>query len=71
MKINIFFMSSQLLLIYNKMPLLYFVYSYTFDFLLLSVGYYFTYQRKQRSIYNWSFDLRLSKKLLAIFSSFR
>jgi O-antigen/teichoic acid export membrane protein len=54
----------KLLLIYFKMPLLYFVYAYTFDFLLLSVGYYFTYQRKQRSVFNWSFNFNLSKKLL-------
>jgi O-antigen/teichoic acid export membrane protein len=46
------------------MPLIWFVYAYTFDFLLLSIGYYFTYQRKQRSIYNWTFNFELSKKLL-------
>jgi O-antigen/teichoic acid export membrane protein len=54
----------KLSLIYFKMPLIWFVYAYTIDFLLLSVGYYFTYQRKQRSIFNWSFSSKLAKKLL-------
>ena len=53
----------KLFLIYNKMPLEWFVYAYTFDFLLISIGYYFTYQRKQRSILKWSFNFDLSKKL--------
>lgn len=55
----------KLALIYYKMPLLYFVYAYAFDFLLLSVGYYFTYQRKGRSIFNWSFNSKLAKTLLS------
>ncbi|WP_295800389.1 flippase [Mucilaginibacter sp.] len=54
----------KLLLIHLQMPLIWFVYAYTFDFLLLSIGYYFTYQRKQRSVYNWTFNFELSKKLL-------
>ncbi|MDB4922593.1 flippase [Mucilaginibacter sp.] len=54
----------KLSLIYFKMPLIWFVYAYTIDFLLLSIGYYFTYQRKQRSIFNWSFSSKLAKKLL-------
>ena len=54
----------KLLLIFNRMPLIWFVYAYTFDFLLISIGYYFTYQRKQRSVFNWSFNFNLSKKLL-------
>ena len=54
----------KLLFIFTKQPLLYFVYAYTFDFLLISIGYYFTYQRKQRSILNWSFNYTLAKKLL-------
>jgi len=53
-----------LALFFSKQPLIYFVYAYTFDFLLLSVGYYFTYQRKQRSIFNWSFNFKLANKLL-------
>jgi O-antigen/teichoic acid export membrane protein len=54
----------KLMLIWYKMPLIWFVYAYTFDFLLLSIGYYFTYQRKQRSIYNWKFNAGLGAKLL-------
>jgi O-antigen/teichoic acid export membrane protein len=54
----------KLLLIYTKQPLIYFIYAYTFDFLLISVGYYFTYQRKQRSIFKWSFNYKLAVKLL-------
>jgi O-antigen/teichoic acid export membrane protein len=54
----------KLLLIFTKQALIYFVYAYTFDFLLLSAGYYFTYQRKQRSIFKWSFNLKLANKLL-------
>jgi len=51
-------------LIYLKMPLLYFVYAYAFDFLLLSIGYYLTYQRKGRSIFKWTYNSSLAKKLL-------
>jgi O-antigen/teichoic acid export membrane protein len=54
----------KLLLIYTKQPLIYFIYAYTFDFLLISIGYYFTYQRKQRSIFKWSFNYQLAVKLL-------
>jgi O-antigen/teichoic acid export membrane protein len=55
----------KLLLIFYKMPLLYFVYAYTLDFLFLSIGYYFTYQRKQRNILNWVYSSELAKKLLS------
>ncbi len=54
----------KLTLIYLRMPLNWFVYAYTFDFLLLSAGYFFTYQRKQRDMFKWSFNFTLSKKLL-------
>lgn len=54
----------KLLLIYTKQPLIYFIYAYAFDFLLISIGYYFTYQRKQRSIFKWSFNYALAAKLL-------
>ncbi|HEY4195531.1 MAG TPA: flippase [Mucilaginibacter sp.] len=52
-------------LIIAKMPLIWFVYAYAFDFLLLSIGYCFTYQRKGRSIFSWAYDSLLAKKLLA------
>lgn len=52
-------------LIYTRMPLVYFVYAYTFDFFLISIGYYFTYQRKNGSILRWSYNSALAKKLLS------
>jgi len=55
----------KLFLIFNKMPLVYFVYAYVFDFVLISVGYYFTYQRTDRNIFKWTYDPALAKKLLA------
>jgi O-antigen/teichoic acid export membrane protein len=54
----------KLLLIHFEMPLIFFVYAYAFDFLLLSIGYFYTYQRKQRSIFKWSFNGALAAKLL-------
>lgn len=53
----------KLMLIWSRQPLVWFVYAYAFDFLLLSVGYFFTYQRKQGSIFKWRFDWLLAKKL--------
>ncbi|PTQ95874.1 O-antigen/teichoic acid export membrane protein [Mucilaginibacter yixingensis] len=54
----------KLLLVWQKMPLVWFVYAYAFDFLLLSIGYYFVYQRKGRSVWRWSYSAQLAKKLL-------
>jgi O-antigen/teichoic acid export membrane protein len=54
----------KLALIYARQPLVYFVYAYAFDFLLISVGYYFTYQRTDRSIFKWAYNSVLAKKLL-------
>jgi O-antigen/teichoic acid export membrane protein len=51
-------------LIFTHMPILYFVFAYLFDVVLLSTGYFFTYQRKQRNIINWKFDKSLALKLL-------
>ena len=55
----------KLLLIFNKMPLEYFVYAYAFDFLMISTGYFFTYNRKGRNLYRWTYDSALAKKLIA------
>lgn len=55
----------KLTFIYMHMSLIYFVYAYAFDFLLLSVGYYFTYQRKGRNIFRWKYNSALAKKLLS------
>ncbi|MBS1532634.1 MAG: flippase [Bacteroidetes bacterium] len=54
----------KLALIFTKMPLVYFVYAYALDFLLISIGYYFTYQRNDRNIFKWTYDSALAKKLL-------
>ena len=51
-------------LVYTRMPLIWFVYAYTFDSVLISVGDCFTYQRKGRSMFNWSYNSALAKKLL-------
>lgn len=54
----------KLLLIVCKADLFYFVAAFTFDILLLSLGYILTYQRKGRSIFEWSYDRQLAKQLL-------
>jgi O-antigen/teichoic acid export membrane protein len=53
----------KMLLIWFRQPLIWFVYAYTFDFMLLSAGYFLTYQRKLRSVFQWRFDGGLAKKL--------
>lgn len=55
-----------LLVFVFKAELIYFVYAYTFDILLLSVGYILMYNRKGRSIFNWNYDKELAKKLLQL-----
>lgn len=55
----------KLVLIFLKMPLLYFVFAYALDFLLLAIGYCITYQRKGRSLFNWRFNGELASKLLS------
>jgi O-antigen/teichoic acid export membrane protein len=54
----------KLMLIYAHMPLIYFVYAYVFDFFLISAGDYFTYQRKDRSVFKWTYDRVLAQRLL-------
>ena len=54
----------KLLLIYFTARLSYFVYAYSFDFLVIAIGYYFAYQRKSRNLFKWTFDYALAKKLL-------
>jgi len=61
---NLLSAAIKLVLIYLKMPLIAFVYAYALDFLLLATGYYFTYQRKGRNIFNWAYNNQLAKKLL-------
>ncbi|QQL48888.1 flippase [Mucilaginibacter ginkgonis] len=52
-------------LVYMHMSLVWFVYAYFFDILLLSLGYFFTYQDKQRSVFTWQFQGSLASKLLS------
>ncbi len=49
-----------------KVELIYFVYAYSFDILLLSLGYILMYNRKGRNIFNWNYDKELAKKLLQL-----
>ena len=53
-------------LIFAGAPIVSFVYAYAFDFLLISIGYFFTYQRNGRNIFNWAFNGKLAKKLLSL-----
>lgn len=55
----------KLLLIFIQAPLIAFVYAFLADTVLLAVGYYFTYQRKGRSLFNWTYNNHLAKRLLS------
>ncbi len=44
--------------------LIYFIYAYAFDIFLVSLGYLLVYQKQGLSIFNWTFDFTLAKKLL-------
>jgi O-antigen/teichoic acid export membrane protein len=44
--------------------LIYFIYAYLFDILLLSLGYLIVYKNQGLSIFKWNFDKELAKKLL-------
>lgn len=63
---NLLSAAIKLVLIYLEMPLIAFVYAYAFDFVLLAIGYYFTYQRKGRNIFSWAYDAVLAKRLLKL-----
>lgn len=54
----------KVVLICLKMPLIAFVYAYALDFVLLAAGYFITYNRKGRNIFNWAYNSQLAKKLL-------
>ena len=56
----------KLLLIWYKMPLIWFVYAYTLDFFIISAGYCITYQNRGYRIFNWRFDGDLAKKLVSL-----
>jgi O-antigen/teichoic acid export membrane protein len=46
-------------------PIIWFVYAFLFDVVLLSAGYSITYQRKQRSFAKWKFNGQLGRKLFS------
>ncbi|RZL45984.1 MAG: flippase, partial [Pedobacter sp.] len=46
--------------------LVYFIYAYVFDILLLSVGYLIVYRNQGLNILAWKFDKELAKKLLQL-----
>lgn len=61
---NIISAGIKILLISISADIMYFIYAYAFDILILSIGYLFMYQRKGRNIFNWTYDRQLAKKLL-------
>jgi O-antigen/teichoic acid export membrane protein len=54
----------KLALIFTHMPLIWFVYAYTLDFVFISAGDYFIYQSKGLSVSRWSYERMLAQKLL-------
>ncbi|WP_199119093.1 flippase [Pedobacter sp. ASV28] len=52
--------------IFISAKLVYFIYAYSFDILLISLGYVFMYQRKGRNIFNWKYNPQLAQKLLRL-----
>lgn len=56
----------KLALVMGNAQLIWFFYASIFDILLLSIGYLFMYQRKNRSVFNWKYDKELAKKLFSL-----
>jgi O-antigen/teichoic acid export membrane protein len=52
-------------LIYLKQPIQWFIYAALLDVLLLSIGYFITYQLRDLSVFKWRFNRALGKKLLS------
>ncbi len=63
---NLMSAAVKFILIQNDAPLIYFVYALLFDVFVLSVGYFFMYQRKGRTILKWEFDKKLAIRLLKL-----
>ena len=61
---NLISAALKFILIQNNASLIYFVYALLFDVFILSLGYFFMYQRKGRNILNWEFDKKLAARLL-------
>jgi O-antigen/teichoic acid export membrane protein len=53
------------ILIYLHQPIQWFVYAGLLDVILLSAGYFIAYQSRKLSVFNWSFNYELGKKLLS------
>ena len=56
--------TAKLILIWQKAPLLYFVYVLTFDVLFLVFGQLYFYYKSGNSIFNWEFSFSTAKDLL-------
>lgn len=54
------------LIFYFRAALIYFIYAYVFDILLVSVGYLIVYKNQGLSFFTWNFDQTLAKKLLSL-----
>lgn len=52
------------LIYFFKAELVYFIYAYVFDILLVSLGYLVVYKKQGLSVFNWNYDKQLAKKLL-------
>lgn len=55
-----------ILIFYFKAALIYFIYAYVFDILLVSIGYLIVYKKQGLSFFCWNFDQTLAKKLLSL-----
>lgn len=55
-----------LLIFYFKAALIYFIYAYVFDILLVSIGYLIVYKNQGLSFFAWNLDKVLAKKLLSL-----
>lgn len=52
-------------LIFSNAKLIWFMYAAVFDLVWLAIGYLLTYNRKNRSIFQWKFDAGLAKRLIS------
>ncbi|MCJ0741712.1 flippase [Pedobacter montanisoli] len=62
---NLISAAIKIILIKSNADLISFVYAALFDVFVLSLGYFLTYNRSGRKIFDWSFDQKLAKKLLS------
>lgn len=53
-------------LIFAASKLIYFVYAFTADVLVLSIGYLYVYKRQGLRLLNWNYDKQLAKKLIRL-----